>query len=127
MHPETVIPPVPAFINVQVTALPSGKPGKYTITCLTDPVLVSGATILNFQLIPGTPADVVALLNKEINKVIDKPAVTEAWAKQGAVPMHMSVAEFDAEFAVNVRGPLLQAAALLPLLSASETRRFLGF
>ena len=59
MHPETVISPVPAFINVQVTALPSGKPGKYTITCLTDPVLVSGATILNFQLIPGTPADVV--------------------------------------------------------------------
>jgi tripartite-type tricarboxylate transporter receptor subunit TctC len=44
----------------------------------------------------GTPAEIVALLNKEINKVIDKPAVTEAWAKQGAVPMHMSVAEFDA-------------------------------
>ena len=44
----------------------------------------------------GTPADVIALLNKEISKVIGKPAVTEAWAKQGAVPMHMSVAEFDA-------------------------------
>jgi tripartite-type tricarboxylate transporter receptor subunit TctC len=44
----------------------------------------------------GTPADVVALLNKEISKVIGKPAVTEAWAKQGAVAMHMSVAEFDA-------------------------------
>jgi tripartite-type tricarboxylate transporter receptor subunit TctC len=44
----------------------------------------------------GTPADVVELLNKEISKVVQQPAVREAWAKQGAVPMQMSVAEFDA-------------------------------
>jgi tripartite-type tricarboxylate transporter receptor subunit TctC len=28
--------------------------------------------------------------------VIETPAVREAWAKQGAVPMHMTVEEFDA-------------------------------
>ncbi|MBV9347230.1 MAG: tripartite tricarboxylate transporter substrate binding protein, partial [Pseudolabrys sp.] len=43
----------------------------------------------------GTPADVVNKLNAEINKVIELPAVKDAWAKQGAVPMHMSVQEFD--------------------------------
>lgn len=44
----------------------------------------------------GTPEDVVKLLNAEINKVIGKPEVKDAWAKQGAVPMHMTTAEFDA-------------------------------
>ena len=42
------------------------------------------------------PNDVVELLNKEINKTIQLPDVREAWAKQGAIPMQMSVAEFDA-------------------------------
>jgi tripartite-type tricarboxylate transporter receptor subunit TctC len=43
----------------------------------------------------GTPQEIIELLNKEVNKVIELPAVKEAWAKQGAVPMHMSVKEFD--------------------------------
>jgi tripartite-type tricarboxylate transporter receptor subunit TctC len=44
----------------------------------------------------GTPDEIVKALNAEINKVIDDPAVRSAWAKQGAVPMHMTTAEFDA-------------------------------
>jgi tripartite-type tricarboxylate transporter receptor subunit TctC len=44
----------------------------------------------------GTPPEVVKLLNTQINKVVDLPAVKEAWAKMGAVPMHMSPEEFDA-------------------------------
>ncbi|MEA2870584.1 MAG: hypothetical protein QOH67_560 [Hyphomicrobiales bacterium] len=43
----------------------------------------------------GTPKDVVEKLNSEINKVIARPDVKDAWAKQGAVPMAMSPAEFD--------------------------------
>jgi tripartite-type tricarboxylate transporter receptor subunit TctC len=43
----------------------------------------------------GTPKEIVALLNAEINKVIKKPVVAESWAKQGAVPMVMTAAEFD--------------------------------
>ena len=35
-------------------------------------------------------------LNAEIAKVINRPDVKEAWAKQGAVPMVMSPKEFDA-------------------------------
>ena len=44
----------------------------------------------------GTPPEVVKLLNSEINKAIDLPEVKEAWAKQGAIPMHMTPQEFDA-------------------------------
>ena len=35
-------------------------------------------------------------LNAEITKIMAKPAIREAWAKQGAVPMTMSPAQFDA-------------------------------
>jgi tripartite-type tricarboxylate transporter receptor subunit TctC len=43
----------------------------------------------------GTPKEVVDKLNAGINKVIARPDVKEAWAKQGAVPLVMSPAEFD--------------------------------
>jgi len=42
----------------------------------------------------GTPKEIVDRLNAEIAKIIAKPAVKEAWAKQGAVPMTMTPAEF---------------------------------
>ena len=44
----------------------------------------------------GTPPEVIKTLNTEINKVIDLPAVKEAWAKQGAIPMHMTTEQFEA-------------------------------
>src|SRR5947209_8389415 len=44
----------------------------------------------------GTPKPVVDKLNAEINKVLARPDVKEAWLKQGAEPMVMSPAEFDA-------------------------------
>ena len=43
----------------------------------------------------GTPKEIVEKLNSEINKVIARADVKEAWAKQGAVAMAMSPAEFD--------------------------------
>ena len=43
----------------------------------------------------GTPADVVSKLNAEVRKIVNNPEVKAAWAKQGAVPMSMSVPEFD--------------------------------
>ncbi len=43
----------------------------------------------------GTPKDIVEKLNAAINKVIARPDVKEAWAKQGAVPMAMTPAEFS--------------------------------
>jgi len=44
----------------------------------------------------GTPREVVDKLNTEIRRIVAKPAVKEAWEKQGAVPMSMTAAEFDA-------------------------------
>jgi tripartite-type tricarboxylate transporter receptor subunit TctC len=51
----------------------------------------------------GTPADVVNKLNSEINKVIERKEVREAWAKQGAVPMHMNPQEFDAYLRKDIK------------------------
>lgn len=54
------------------------------------------ATIwLGFMAPKGTPSDIVTKLNAEIRKIVNNPEVKTAWAKQGAVPMSMTVAEFD--------------------------------
>jgi len=42
----------------------------------------------------GTPAPIVARLNEEIRKIVSRPEVRDAWAKQGAFPMVMSTQEF---------------------------------
>jgi tripartite-type tricarboxylate transporter receptor subunit TctC len=42
----------------------------------------------------GTPKEIVDKLNTEIARAIAKPAIRDAWAKQGAVPMTMTPAEF---------------------------------
>jgi len=44
----------------------------------------------------GTPKPVVDKLNAEINKAINKPDLLAAWGKQGAVPLVMKPAEFEA-------------------------------
>jgi tripartite-type tricarboxylate transporter receptor subunit TctC len=43
----------------------------------------------------GTPKPIVDKLNTEINKVLNRPDLKEAWAKQGAAPLIMTPAEFD--------------------------------
>jgi tripartite-type tricarboxylate transporter receptor subunit TctC len=42
-----------------------------------------------------TPPAIIEKLNAEITKVVNRPDVRANWAKQGAVPMTMSVKEFD--------------------------------
>ena len=43
----------------------------------------------------GTPKDVVERLNARSARSIAKPAIRDAWAKQGAVPMTMTSAQFE--------------------------------
>ena len=43
----------------------------------------------------GTPKPIVDKLNAEINKALAKADTKAAWAKQGAVPIIMTPAEFD--------------------------------
>ena len=74
---STVLPDVP-------TANESGVPGYE-------------ATIwLGIMAPAGTPADIVDRLNGEIGRIIARPALREAWAKQGAVPMTMTPSQFTA-------------------------------
>ena len=44
----------------------------------------------------GTPPEIVDRLNAEIAKIIAKPEIRDAWAKQGAVPMTMTPDQFGA-------------------------------
>jgi tripartite-type tricarboxylate transporter receptor subunit TctC len=50
----------------------------------------------------GTPKAIVDKLNAEIGKVLRRPDVQEAWAKQGAVPMVMSAAEFNSYLQADI-------------------------
>jgi tripartite-type tricarboxylate transporter receptor subunit TctC len=43
----------------------------------------------------GTPRPILEKLNAEINKVVNAPEVKEAWARQGAVPLAMTLEQFD--------------------------------
>ena len=64
----------------------------------------------------GTPKVIVDKLNAEINKAINRPDVKEAWDKQGAVPMVMSPAEFDAYLRKDIDkwAQVVKAAGLAP-------------
>jgi len=42
-----------------------------------------------------TPRPILEQLNAAINKIISEPDVREAWAKQGAQPMGMTIEQFD--------------------------------
>ena len=44
----------------------------------------------------GTPPPIVTLLNTEINKILARADVKEAWEKQGATAMSMKPEEFGA-------------------------------
>ena len=43
----------------------------------------------------GTPRLLLERLNAEVNKVVGAADIKESWAKQGAVPMGMSIEQFD--------------------------------
>ena len=86
----------------QVRAL--GTTGDKRSTVLPDVPTVSEAGVPGYEttiwlglMAPkGTPKEIIDRLNAEIARIIAKPAIREAWAKQGAVPMTMSPEAFDA-------------------------------
>ena len=57
----------------------------------------------------GTPQEIVDRLNAEITKIMAKPSIKEAFAKQGAVPMTMTPAAFG-EF---LKGDIAKWAKLI--------------
>jgi tripartite-type tricarboxylate transporter receptor subunit TctC len=65
----------------------------------------------------GTPKAVVDKLNAEVNKVLSRPETKEAWAKQGAIPLAMSPAEFDAYLRKDIEkwANVIQKAGIKPI------------
>ena len=43
----------------------------------------------------GTPRPILERINLEVNRIVNAPDVKEAWSKQGAVPMGMTLEQFD--------------------------------
>src|SRR5215469_12881724 len=86
----------------QVRAL--GTTGTKRSTVLPDVPTVAEAGVPGYEttiwlglMAPkGTPQAIVAKLNAEIEKAVNRADVKEIWAKQGAVPMTMTPAEFGA-------------------------------
>jgi tripartite-type tricarboxylate transporter receptor subunit TctC len=91
---------VPMIKAGRVKAL--GTTGKVRSAILPDvPTLAEAgvpgyeATIWIGLMVPtGTPQPIVTLLSTEINKILARPDVKEAWEKQGATPMIMKPEEF---------------------------------
>ena len=80
-----------------------GTTGKMRSTVMPDvPTLAEAgvpgyeATIwLGLMAPTGTPRPVLEKLNAEVNNIINSSQVKDTWAKQGAVPMGMSIDQFD--------------------------------
>jgi tripartite-type tricarboxylate transporter receptor subunit TctC len=98
---DAITTTAPTVQGGQLRAL--GTTGKTRSSLLPDVPTVAEAGVPGYEatiwlgiMAPaGTPKAIVDKLNAEIAKVQAKPEVKAAWAKQGAVPLTMSPAEFD--------------------------------
>jgi tripartite-type tricarboxylate transporter receptor subunit TctC len=75
------------------------------------------ATIWVGMMAPtGTPRPIVDLLNREINKILARPELKDAWEKQGAVPMLMTPDEFGAHVQSEIEkwARIIKANAIAP-------------
>jgi tripartite-type tricarboxylate transporter receptor subunit TctC len=85
----------------QVRAL--GVTGQKRSSIMPDVPTISEAGVPGYEatiwlgiMAPkGTPQPIVDRLNAEINKVLNRADVKDAWAKQGVEPLLMSPTEFD--------------------------------
>jgi tripartite-type tricarboxylate transporter receptor subunit TctC len=79
-----------------------GTSGKTRSTVLPEVPTVAEAGVPGYEatiwlglMAPaGTPKPIVDRLNAEVGKIVNRPDVKEAWAKQGAVPMTMTPDQF---------------------------------
>jgi tripartite-type tricarboxylate transporter receptor subunit TctC len=91
----------PTIQGGQVKAL--GVTGKKRSSILPDVPTIDEAGVPGYEatiwlglMAPkGTPQPIVETLNAEITRVLNRPDVKDAWAKQGVEAMIMTPAEFD--------------------------------
>lgn len=98
---DAITTTAPTVQGGQLRAL--GTTGKSRSSLMPDVPTVSESGVPGYEatiwlgiMAPtGTPKPIVDKLNAEINAVLRKAEVKDAWTKQGAVPLNMSPAEFD--------------------------------
>jgi tripartite-type tricarboxylate transporter receptor subunit TctC len=98
---DAITTTAPNVQDGQLRAL--GTTGKTRSDLLPDVPTIAEAGVPGYEatiwlglMAPaGTPKEVVNKLNAEVNKVLSRADVKAAWAKQGAIPIIMSPAEFD--------------------------------
>jgi len=98
---DAITTTAPTVQGGQVRAL--GTTGKARSELMPDVPTIAEAGVPGYEatiwlgiMAPaGTPKAIVDKLNAEINKMLSQPELKAAWAKQGAVPLVMTPAEFD--------------------------------
>lgn len=81
-----------------------GTTGRTRSSVLPDVPTVAEAGVPGYEAViwlglmapAGTPRPILERLNTEIRKIVNSAEVRDAWAKQGAAPMSMSIDEFGA-------------------------------
>jgi tripartite-type tricarboxylate transporter receptor subunit TctC len=120
---DAITTTAPTVQGGQLRAL--GTTGKARSALMPDVPTVAEAGVpgyeatiwLGFMAPAGTPKAIVAKLNAEIGKVVSTPETKELWAKQGAVPLVMSPAEFDAYLRADIDkwANVIQKAGIKPV------------
>jgi tripartite-type tricarboxylate transporter receptor subunit TctC len=110
----------PTVRGGQVRAL--GTTGKARSELMPDVPTIAEAGVPGYEatiwlglMAPaGTPKAIVDKLNAEVNKVLTRSETKAAWAKQGAVPLVMTPAEFDAYLRADIAkwAKLIQTAGI---------------
>ena len=93
----------------------TNKPSITTVTCNSGSTPKYESTIwLGLMAPKGTPPAIVEKLNAEIRKIVAQPDVKATWAKQGAVPLSMAVAEYDKYLRADIAkwAPLVKASGI---------------
>ena len=119
---DAITTTAPTVQGGQVRAL--GTTGRARSKLLPDVPTIAEAGVPGYEatiwlgiMAPAnTPKPIVDKLNAEINKVLQLAAVKEAWGKQGAEPMMMTPAEFDAYLRKDIEkwAKVIQTAGLKP-------------
>jgi tripartite-type tricarboxylate transporter receptor subunit TctC len=110
----------PTAQSGQVRAL--GTTGQTRSAVLADVPTISEAGLPGYEatiwlgiMAPaGTPKPIVDKLNAEINKVLALPDLKAQWSQQGATPLVMTPAEFDAYLRTDIEkwANVIQAAGI---------------
>jgi tripartite-type tricarboxylate transporter receptor subunit TctC len=120
---DAITTTAPTVQGGQVRAL--GTTGKTRSDLMPDVPTIAEAGVPGYEatiwlglMAPtGTPKPVVDKLNAEVNKMLARSDTKEAWAKQGAVPMVMSPAEFDTYLRADIDkwAGVIQKAGIKPV------------